>query len=69
MCGSMAVLPPPILQLLNQHLATLRDSLLGSDGEEEDRADDVHSEVRNEVLTFDTLWRTLGRKPITLVES
>ncbi|ROL41901.1 Zinc finger BED domain-containing protein 1 [Anabarilius grahami] len=36
-------------------LATLIDSLLGSDGEEEDRAnkdEDVHTQVRNEVLTY-----------------
>lgn len=36
-------------------VATLIDSLLGSDGEEEDRAgeaEDVHSQVRNEVLTY-----------------
>ncbi|XP_028811065.1 zinc finger BED domain-containing protein 1-like [Denticeps clupeoides] len=36
-------------------VATLLDSLLGSDGEEENRAgeaEDVHSQVRNEVLTY-----------------
>uniref|UniRef100_A0AAQ6AK64 HAT C-terminal dimerisation domain-containing protein n=1 Tax=Amphiprion ocellaris TaxID=80972 RepID=A0AAQ6AK64_AMPOC len=35
--------------------ATLLDSLLGSDGEDEDRAsqgEDVHTQVRNEVLTY-----------------
>ncbi|CAM4573621.1 unnamed protein product [Leuciscus chuanchicus] len=36
-------------------LATLLDSLLGSDGEEEDRAgeaEDVHTQVRNKILTY-----------------
>lgn len=53
--GSCSVTSTDTTATESTPLATLLDSLLGSDGEEEDRAgeaEDVHTQVRNEVLTY-----------------
>ncbi|XP_077062361.1 E3 SUMO-protein ligase ZBED1-like [Siphateles boraxobius] len=53
--GSCSVTSTDTTATESTPLATLLDSLLGSDGEEDDRAgqaEDVHTQVRKEVLTY-----------------